>query len=270
MIKIATLGPKGTFSHEAALRRNKKAEIVFKNTVWDIFESVNNNKVEEGIAPLENSVSGTIGLTLDALMEFDLNIINEIILPIKHNLVGHNGIKDIGILYVHPSTYEQCEKFIRKNLPEAKIIPTSSNADSAQMILKHDDKTKAAIVPQEAIEIYNLKIIKKNIQDNKFNVTRFIVISKNDAKPTNRDRTSIAIYPQVDKPGLLYSLLGEFAKRNVNLTKIESRPSKGRLGDYIFFIDLQGSKQDKKIKGAFKVIEGDFFLKVLGSYPREY
>jgi len=269
-MKIATLGPKGTFSHEALLKRNKKAEIIFKNTVWDIFESVEANEVDEGIVPLENSVSGTVGLTLDALMEFDLSIIAEIILPIKHNLVGHDGVKDIKTLYVHPATYEQCEKFIRKTLPNVKIIQTSSNAASAEIITQKKDKTKAAIVPKEAIEIYKLKAIKKDIQDNKFNVTRFVVINKREAKKTSRDRISIAIYPQVDKPGLLYNLLGEFAKRNINLTKIESRPSKGKLGDYIFFIDMQGSKEDKKIREAFKVIEEDFFLKILGSYPREY
>lgn len=269
-MKIATLGPKGTFSHEATLKRNNKSEIIFKNTVWDIFESISKDEVDEGIAPLENSVSGTIGLTLDALMEFDLNIIAEIILPIKHNLVGHNGVKEIKTLYVHPSTYEQCEKFIRKTLPNVKIIQTSSNAASAEIIHKQQDKTKAAIVPKKAIEIYNLKAIKKDIQDNKFNITKFVVISKKEPKKTNNDRTSIAIYPQVDKPGLLYSLLGEFAKRNINLTKIESRPSKGKLGDYIFFIDLQGNKQDPKIKEAFTAIEENFFLKILGSYPMEY
>jgi prephenate dehydratase len=269
-MKIATLGPKGTFSLEAAIKRDRDGHKSIRNTVYDVFEAVSNNEVDEGVVPIENSVSGTVGLTSDALMEFDLNIVAEIILPIKHNLVGHDGVKDIKTLYTHPSTYEQCEKFIRKNLPNVKIIQTSSNAASAQMIVKHDDKTKAAIVPKSAIDIYKLKVIEKNIQDNKFNVTRFIIISKKEAKKTNRDRTSIAIYPQVDKPGLLYSLLGEFAKRKINLTKIESRPSKGKLGDYIFFIDMQGSKEDEKIKQAFKKIEEHFFLKVLGSYPREY
>lgn len=269
-MRIATLGPKGTFSHEAVLKRNKKAEIVFKSTVWDIFEEVSKNEVDEGIVPMENSVSGTIGLTADALMEFDLNIIAEIILPIKHYLVGNNGVKSIKTLYVHPSTYEQCERSIRKNMPNARVIHTSSNAESARIIAERKDASKAAIVPKEAIKIYKLKEIKKDIQDNKFNVTRFVVISKKQAKPTARDRTSIAIYPQVDKPGLLYSLLGEFAKRKINLTKIESRPSKGKLGDYIFYIDLQGNKDDKIIKQAFKEIEKSFFLKVLGSYQREY
>ena len=269
-MRIATLGPEGTFSHEAVLKRNKKAEIRFKNTVWDVFESLFNNEADEAIVPIENSVSGSVGLTLDALMEFDLNIIAEIILPIKHNLVGHDGIKNIKILYVHPSTYGQCEEFIRKNFPNAEIIQTNSNAASAQIIAKENDKTKAAVVPKEAIEIYKLKVIRRDIQDNKFNVTRFIVISKDRTKKTGRDRTSIAIYPQIDKPGLLYSLLGEFAKRDINLTKIESRPSKGKLGDYIFYIDLQGHRTDKHVQEAFNEIEKNFFLRILGSYPREY
>jgi prephenate dehydratase len=269
-MKIATLGPEGTFSHEAVLKRHNKTDIVFKDTVWDVFEAVSKDEVDEGIVPIENSVSGTIGLTLDALMEFDLNIIGEIVLPINHNLVGYDGTKDIKTLYVHPSTYEQCEKFIRKNLNGVKIIQTSSNATSAKIISEKKDKTKAAIVPKEAIDIYGLKIIKKNIQDNKFNVTRFVVLSKQDTKKTTRDRTSIAIYPQIDKPGLLYGLLGVFSKSNINLTKIESRPSKGKLGDYIFYIDLQGHKEDKIVKEAFKEIENSFFLKILGSYPREY
>ncbi|MBW2974672.1 prephenate dehydratase [Candidatus Woesearchaeota archaeon] len=271
-MKIATLGPEGTFSSEAAARREKgpKNEYKLKNTVWDIFESVDNGEADEGVVPIENSVSGTIGLTLDSLMEFDLDIVAEIILPIKHNLVGHDGMKSIKTLYVHPATYEQCEKFIRKNLPDVKIIQTSSNAASAKIIAEQKDREKAAIVPKSAIEIYGLKAIRKDIQDNKFNVTRFIVISKEQAKKTGKDRTSVAIYPQVDKPGLLYSLLGEFATRGINLTKIESRPSKGRLGDYIFFIDMQGSREDPKIKEAFKAIEDNFFIKVLGSYPREY
>ena len=269
-MKIATLGPEGTFSHEAAVKRNKKAELIFKNTVWDVFEAVEKEEVEEGIVPLENSVSGSVGLTMDALMEFNFNIIAEIVLPIKHNLVGHGGLAGTTTLYAHPSTYEQCEKFIRKHLPNVKVINTSSNAASAQIIAKEKDKTKAAIVPIGAIEIYKLKAIKKDIQDNKFNVTRFIVLSKGESKRTGRDRTSIAIYPQVDKPGLLYSLVGEFSKRNLNLTKIESRPSKGKLGDYIFYIDLQGHKDDVLVKEAFQEIEKNFFVKIVGSYPREY
>jgi len=138
------------------------------------------------------------------------------------------------------------------------------------MSVSKQDKSKSAITSEIASKLYGLRIIKSNIQDNKFNVTRFIVVAKESTKKTARDRTSIAIYPQVDRPGLLYELLGEFAKRKINLTKIESRPSKGKLGDYVFFIDLQGHKDEKKIKDAFHMIEKSSFLKVLGSYPRKY
>ncbi len=269
-MKVVTLGPKGTFSHEAVLKRYKDADIQFENTIWDIFEAVSNGDSKEGVVPIENSISGTVGLTLDALMEFDLNIIGEITLPVRHNLVGPNGISSITTLYVHPVTYEQCEKFIRKTLPGVKVVQTSSNAASAVKISRQEDKSKAAIVPSKAIDIYDLNVIKKNIQDNKFNVTKFIVIGNSECNDTRNDRTSILIYPQVDKPGLLYDLLGVFAKRKINLSKIESRPSKGKLGDYIFYIDLQGHKDDDNIKKAFKEIEKHFFLKVLGSYPREY
>ena len=270
-MKIATLGPEGTFSNLAVLNYDKtaKAKIVFKRTVWDIFEAVDSGQAEKGIVPIENSVSGTIGSTLDSLMEFDLSIVDELILPIKHSLAGKGSIKDIETVYVHPQTYSQCEKFLRKNLPNAQIKETTSNANSATSVAKQD-KSKAAITSEIAAKIYGLKVIKDNIQDNKFNVTRFIVIGKKGSKKTGRDRTSIAIYPQVDRPGLLYELLGEFAKRKINLTKIESRPSKGKLGDYVFFIDLQGHKGETNIKNTFKIIEKSFFLKVLGSYPRKY
>lgn len=270
-MKIATLGPEGTFSHEAVLKYNKEADVVFVKTVWDIFEAVDSGKAELGIAPIENSVSGTVGLTLDALMEFDLHIIYEEILPVKHHLAGFGKAKDVKAIYVHPQTYEQCEKFIRQNFKNAQIIETGSNGESAKKLISKYDKTKAAIVPQIAINLNKgLKTIKNNIQDSKFNVTRFLVIGKKEAEKTGFDRTSIAIYPQVDRPGLLFELLSVFAERNINLTKIESRPSKGKLGDYIFYIDLQGHKDDKNIKEAFATIEKNFFLKILGSYPRKY
>jgi prephenate dehydratase len=159
---------------------------------------------------------------------------------------------------------------LRENVPGADVIHTSSNGKSAELLAKSKKKDKAAIVPKLAAEKYHLKILKEAIQDSKFNVTRFIVIGENCARKTGKDRTSIAIYPQVDRPGLLYELLGEFAKRRINLTKIESRPSKGKLGDYLFFIDMQGHEDEKRIKDSFSVIKKSFFLKVLGSYPRKY
>ncbi len=268
-MKISTLGPEGTFSNEAALKFDKTAEIVFQNTIWDVFLSVKNNESDKGIVPVENSISGSVGVTLDCLMNFDLKICNELIIPVKHNLVGEKK-RDIKFLLAHPQTYAQCERFIREELGEVEIIPTASNAKSAEELSRKRSSNYGAIVPAIAMEKYKLNCLAKNIQDSKFNVTRFAVIDKESAEKSSADRTSIAIYPHMDKPGLLYKLIGEFARRKINLTKIESRPSKGRLGDYIFFIDLQGHKDDMKVKNAFLAIEENFFLKVLGSYPREY
>lgn len=269
-MKIATLGPEGTFSHEAVLKFDKKAEIIFKNTIWDVFESVGRKEVEKGIVPIENSVSGSVGLTLDALMGSELKISGEIIIPIRHNLTGNGKISEIKKIFSNPETFAQCERFIRERINGAEIILTTSNAKSAEELSKNKGKEYGAIVSLLAMKRFKLKCLTEAIQDSRFNVTRFVVIESKSAKRTGTDRTSIAIYPHMDKPGLLYNLVGEFANRKINLTKIESRPSKGRLGDYIFFIDLQGHKDDKEVKTAFKSIEKNFFLKVLGSYPREY
>ncbi|MBW2979969.1 prephenate dehydratase [Candidatus Woesearchaeota archaeon] len=269
-MRIATLGPEGTFSNEAVLKYSKKAQIVFQKTVWDVFEAVKLKNADLGVAPIESSVSGTEGLTLDALMNFDLNIVGEEILPIKHNLAAFGAPRDIKTIYAHPQTHAQCERYLRENLPDAEIIHTSSNGKSAELLAKSQKADKAAVIPKLASQKYKLNLIKEAIQDNKFNVTRFIIIGEKCPGKTGRDRTSITIYPQADRPGLLYELLGIFAKRKINLTKIESRPSKGKLGDYIFFIDLQGHKDDKNVKEAFSIIEKSFFLKVLGSYPRKY
>lgn len=286
-MKIATLGPEGTFSHEAVLKYMgypTQDEILLCNTIYDVFEAVKKGIATHGIVPMENSVSGTIWFTIDALSEFDLNIIAEILIPINHNLVG-NCLKaeDVTRLYCHQQTYAQCERFIRKNMKKAKVVYTASNGESATLLLSdlsnknNDNKNKsnektsvAAIVPRLAIERYKLKLIKKNIQDNKYNTTKFVMISEKDTKSTGKDRTTLSIYPSVDKPGLLYSLLGEFAKLNINLSKIESIPCKGKFGDYFFLAEIFGHKDDATVKEAIAAVEKSFTVKVHGSCKREY
>ncbi len=269
-MRIATLGPEGTFSHEAAIKCSKSAKVVFGDTIRDVFEIVQHNGTDIGIVPIENSIAGTVGQTLDFLMEFRLRIKTEEVLPISHNLVGFGKIADVRHLYLHPQTYEQCELFIKKNFRDVEVIHTSSNGKSAEIVANSKDKAKASIVPGIAVEIYKLKVLKRDVQDNRFNVTRFFVISKKDSKKTGYDRTSIAIYPQVDRPGLLHDMLGQFAARGINLTKIESRPSKGKLGDYIFYIDFQGHKTEKRVAEALEELEKSAFVTLLGSYPRKY
>src|SRR3989338_246669 len=267
-MKIATLGPIGTFSHEAAIKYSGNTSILLQTTIWNVFNCVKQGKAEKGIAPLENSVSGTVGLTLDALMDFNLKICAEIIIPVRHNLAANDG--KIKKIYSNLQAFAQCEKFIRAHLGDVEVIPTESNAKSAEKLAMSKGKGYGAIVPMMAIKKYNLKCVARDIQDSRFNVTRFVVLDKKSHARTGKDRTSIAIYPHKDKAGFLYGLIGEFANRGINLTKIESRPSKGKLGDYIFFIDLQGHESDLDVKNAFKSISKSFFLKVLGSYPRAY
>ncbi|MEK6983303.1 MAG: prephenate dehydratase [Nanoarchaeota archaeon] len=269
-MKISILGPAGTFSHEAALKYNKNATIIFKNTIRDVFESVSTNEAEFGLVPVENSIAGTIGQTLDYLIRYKLNIVAEETLSICHNLVGFGKTKGIRVLYLHQQTYEQCESFVKKILPKTEIIFTSSNGKSAEILAKSKKISEASILPNIATRIYKLKIIKKDVQDNAYNVTRFFIIGKNDNGKTNHDKTSIALRPKADRPGLLFKILGEFAKRSINLTKIESRPTKGKLGEYIFYVDFEGHSSEDTIKTALKEIESSALVIVLGSYPRRY
>ncbi len=217
-----------------------------------------------------------VGFTLDALFEYDLTIEAEEIIPVVHFLLGTEGTKkpDIKYLYAHTQAYSQCEKYIRKNLPNAEVLETTSNGESARLASAKGrtlgKQGYAAIAPEIAAEIYNLEILQKSIQDSKDNVTKFIVISKHETKFSGYDRTSITVYPQTDKPGLLYEILGYFKSENLNLSKVESRPSKGKLGDYIFYIDFNGHTSEKPAQNAISALEKVAFVKTLGSYKRKY
>lgn len=266
---IITLGPEGTFSHEAVLDYDQSAKIIFQPTVWDIFEKVAAKVGDLGIAPIENSVTGSVGFTLDALLHFNLLIRAETVLPIKHHLAGWGKIEDIKVLYAHPQTHAQCQNFLHLRLPQVEIIDTSSNAKSAEILSQHKDPAYAALVPAIAAQTYQLTILEQTVQDHRFNVTRFVVIAQEDSpERTGRDKTSLLVYPVADRPGILCEMLEEFKIRNINLSKIESRPS-GKLGDYIFYIDCEGHRLDPLLGEALQNIEKkSAYLKILGSYPK--
>ncbi|MDO8507790.1 MAG: prephenate dehydratase [bacterium] len=270
--KIAVLGPEGTFSHQAAQTLNGKPEIVFYKTIHDVFDAVDREECDKGVVPIENSLGGSVGFTLDALLAFDLKIELEEIVPIVHCLIAVDEVNkgEIKYVYAHNQSYSQCEKYLRKNLPDAQILETTSNGESAKLVQEKESKEYAAIGPELAAGIYNLEVLQKSIQDSKFNVTKFVVISKSDTEHSGYDRTSITVYPQVDRPGLLWEILGYFKNNNVNLSKIESRPSKGKLGDYIFYIDLEGHITEENPKKVITELEKVAFVKILGSYPRKY
>lgn len=268
-MQIITLGPKGTFSQEAVIAYHAQAEIIFKPTVWEVFEEAASQEGGLGMVPIENSVTGSVGFTLDAFLHFTLRIKAEMVLPIKHNLAGRGEVSQIKVVYAHPQTHAQCKTFLRTRLTGAEVIETSSNARSAEILSQQSDPGYAAIVPAIAAQMYHLNLLERSIQDSKFNVTRFVVIGKEDSQEsTGRDKTSLVIYPVADRPGILCEILEEFKIRNINLSKIESRPS-GKLGDYIFYIDCEGHRVDPGMADALQKIESkSAFLKILGSYPK--
>jgi len=263
--KISFLGPKGTFTHEAAKLIGD--DLISYCNIPAVFESVSNNETEYGVVPIENSIEGPVGITLDSLAhKFNLKIYKELIIPINQNLIVNPGcsMDDIEDVYSHSQAIAQCQEFISQN----NIQPhyAVSTARAAKNII--GDKSKAAIGNSMAAELYNLKVLKANIQDTNNNATRFVVISKKDHNPTGNDKTSIIFSIYEDRPGELYNILGIFQKNNINLTKIESRPSKKGLGKYLFFIDFKGHINDELIQDIISEIDNNtYFLKVLGSYP---
>lgn len=262
---ISFLGPKGTFTHEAAYIL--EGNLIPYCTIPAVMESVSNGECQFGVVPIENSIEGPVGLTLDSLAhKFDLKIFKEMIIPINQNLIVNpkTVMNDITDVYSHSQAIAQCQEFIRDN--EIQPHYAVSTARAAKSIL--GDKTKAAIGNSKAAEIYGLEILKPNIQDLDNNETRFVVLSKNDHEPTGRDKTSIIFSIYEDKPGMLYKILSVFEKESINLTKIESRPSKKGLGKYLFFVDFYGHRKDKTVQNILNELDGlTYFLKVLGSYP---
>ena len=262
---ISFLGPKGTFSHEAASMLGDN--LVPYCTIPAVMESIVSNQCVKGIVPIENSIEGPVGITLDSLAhEFDLNIVGEIIISINQNLIVNPGSKidDIKDIYSHQQAISQCQSFIREN--DIQPHYAVSTASAAKSIV--GDKSKAAIGHSKSAELYGLEILENNIQDMDNNETRFIVLSKEDTNPTGNDKTSIIFSIYEDHPGSLYKILGIFEKYNINLTKIESRPSKQGLGKYLFFVDFYGHYKDDVIKKIIMDVEDNtYFFKVLGSYP---
>ena len=263
---ISFLGPKGTFTHEAANMFGD--DLIAYCTIPAVMESVSNNETEYGIVPIENSIEGPVGITLDSLAhKFDLKIFNEIIIPINQNLIVNPGccMEDIEDVYSHSQAIAQCREFILQNRIQPHYAVSTANA--AKSII--GDNSKAAIGNSKAAELYGLEILQSNIQDVENNATRFVVVSKNDHEMTGRDKTSIIFSIYEDKPGQLYKILGIFEKNNINLTKIESRPSKKGLGRYLFFVDFEGHKDDEVVQNILKEIEEQTYrFKILGSYPK--
>lgn len=263
---IGILGPQGTYSEKAARQWNDKAGFQFYGDIFDTVDAILRNEVDLSIVPIENSLEGSITLTLDLLLEHDLKITGEVIVRIENCLLSSGKIEDIKIIMSHPQPLAQCRKYLKKNFNGVEIRSDLSTSHAAK--LASGSKEIAAIASAETAKVYGLKILGENIQDVPENFTRFIVIGKTNPAPTGNDKTSIIVSLEKNKPGALHEILGEFALKNIDLTKIESRPTKKALGDYIFYIDIKGHIEEKTIKDAIsRVKEKVGMLKILGSYP---
>ncbi|HIH44239.1 MAG TPA: prephenate dehydratase [Candidatus Methanoperedenaceae archaeon] len=263
-MKIGVLGPEGTFSEKAARKWNSRAEIRYFEDISDVLEAAQKGEIDSGIVPVENSIEGSIGMTLDYLLEYDVKVTGEVVIPVKHCLLGRRG-EDIRVILSHPQALAQCRKHLKSMFPGAELRAVESTARAAEMAAKA--RNTAAIASEESARRYGLTVLEHSIADMKENFTRFLVIGKQFAPPGGSDKTSIIVYLDENRPGALYDLLGEFARRSIDLTKIESRPSKKALGDYLFYIDFKGHFSDPLVREAIEnVKQKTGMLKLLGSF----
>ncbi len=266
-LKIAYFGPPATFTHLAALKNfGKQADFIPARSIGEIFAQVEKRKVDYGVVPVENSTEGVVSHTLDMFLDSELKICAEIILEIFHHLLGKGKLKDVKKVYSHPQALAQCRVWLEGNLPTAKIREAESTAKAAQLAAEEDDV--AAIASEVAASLYGLGVLSAHIEDRSQNYTRFLVIGREYTEKSGQDKTSI-LFSIKDRVGALYDILLPFRKYKLNLTKIESRPTKRKAWEYVFFVDFMGHKDDEMVKKALAELEeGCFFLKVLGSYPK--
>lgn len=273
--KTGYLGPTGTWAEEALLAHTSCTadEVIPYPSVYDVILAVSNGDIEEGVVPIENSIEGSVSTTLD-ILTFDVDnvhIVGEIVHPIRHRLIARDRLPltEIERIYSHPHAHAQCRKFIREHAPQAEIVAANSTADAVRIVSESEQKW-AAIGSSLAAKSYGCVVLEESIEDYPDNRTRFVILSRNPA-PQDRDaayKTSIVCSIAHDQPGSLLQILQEFSHRYVNLTKIESRPSKKGLGDYVFFIDVEGKKEDPQVKPALKCLDCKLnWIKLLGSYP---
>jgi len=265
-IRIAYMGPEATFSHLASLKKfGSSVEHVACDNVAEVFGKVEGGDCDYGVVPIENSIEGVVTHTMDLLVDSELKICSQVLLNVTHNLMSRGALSQVKEIYSHPQILGQCRQWLLKNMPRAHLIPVVSSTKAAQMVA--GKKNAACIASLIAAPLYGLTILKKNIQDSAHNITRFLVISTMDVPPTKHDRTSL-VFSIKDKVGALHSMLTPFMKNKINLTKIESRPSKKKAWDYYFFVDCEGHQNDPHVARALSQLEGMCkFLKILGSYP---
>jgi len=263
---IAYFGPEATFTHQAAIQKfGSSLTYSAQKTIGDVFTEVSKRSADYGVVPVENSTEGVVTHTLDMFVDSDLKIVSQIMLRIQQCLMSNSPMAKLKKLYVHPQSLAQCRGWLQKHLPRVEIIETSSNARSAEMAAA--EKFSAALGGVLAAEKYGLNVLAQDIQDNAVNVTRFLVLGRRCSPPTGDDRTSLMV-SVADKAGALHEAIAAFRKNKINMTKIESRPSKRKAWEYFFFIDCAGHFQEPKVAKAIEELGRHcHFVKILVSYP---
>ncbi len=268
-IAVAFQGEIGAYSEEAALRFfGPSIQVKACEGLDDVFKAVERGEAQFGVVPIENSLEGSISRTYDLFLDSSLKVCGEIELRVSHCLIASQEARLdlIRRVYSHPQALGQCQAFL-KHL-DCELIPTYDTAGSVKMIKEEDITDGGAIASARAAEIYGMKVMAKEIEDNPNNFTRFFILSRQDSPPSGNDKTSI-VFSVKHKPGTLYEFLKEFATRNISLTKIESRPTRQKPWEYNFYLDFEGHREDKSPREALENVERiSLFVKVLGSYPK--
>jgi len=266
-LKIAFLGPEGTFTQAAALKQfGHSVKTVAMDGIDDVFREVEAGAADYGVVPVENSTEGVISYTLDLFQGSRLNICGEVELRIHHHLLAKHSDVEIDRVLAHQQALAQCRGWLDANLPQAEHVAVGSNAEAARLV--STDASAAAIASDTAAGLYGLTILEHNIEDDPDNTTRFLVIGRQEPVSSGNDKTSLLISVH-NKPGSLYRMLKPMAEHNISMTRIESRPSRQALWEYVFFIDVEGHRKDADVARALDALDQEAFaVKVLGSYPK--
>jgi chorismate mutase / prephenate dehydratase len=269
-LRVAYFGPEATYTHQATLRAfGRGARLAPVRTIPEVFTEVEKGRADYGVVPIENSTEGVVNHTLDMFMESNLSICAELELPIWHALLAHKGVrgvKGVKTLFAHYQALAQCRRWIESHVPDAKIVDATSTAESARLAAR--TPRAASIASRLAADHYGLQVLSERIEDQSKNYTRFLVIGTAQPQQTGRDKTSI-MFSIKDRVGALFDILVPFKRWKINLTKIESRPTRQRAWEYVFFVDFLGHRSEARVQKALQQLEGScIFLKILGSYPK--
>jgi len=266
-LTIAYLGPVATWSHQAAREKfGASVEYAAQSSIAEVFNVVARGNADYGVVPIENSIEGAVNYTLDQFMDSHLRVCAQFSLRIENNLLAKVPRDQIRTVYSHPQVIGQCRQWLRHNLPHVELIEVSSTTRAAELASK--EPASAALAGRMAAEVYGLQILESSIQDSPDNTTRFLVIGPNGCPPTGDDKTSL-MFSVLDKPGALFAALAPFKELRINMSKIESRPSKRKAWEYFFFVDIDGHAEEPALVKALAELQKHCsFVKILGSYPK--